>query len=102
MQKLKWYADTVDDELEDVEKYSKAALYTKHTDSEASRLCGEIAKQEMNHAELFYQQGAKEYKKLKEMPHHTEEEKGDLMIWEYRLGPLVDHMAKAKVLLHGV
>ena len=102
MKTLKWYSDTIKDELEDVEKYAKAALYTKHTDPEASRLCADIAKQEMTHADMFHQQGAREYKKLKEKPMLTEEEKFDVMWWEHNLGHLVDHMSKAKVLRQGL
>lgn len=102
MKTLKWYSDTIKDEIEGAEKYAKASLYTKHTDPEASRLCAEVAKQEVNHADMFHQQGAKEYKKLKEKPHLTEEERLDLMMWELNLGHIVEHMGKVKALVAGL
>lgn len=102
MKTLKWYADTILEELEDAKKYAKAALYTKHTDPEASRLCADVARQELTHADMFHQQAAKEYKKIKEHGAISEEEKLDLMMWDYNLGHIVKHMSSVKSLMQGL
>ena len=102
MKTLNWYAETIEEELEGAERYAKAALYTKHTDPEASRLCTEVARQELNHADMFHRQGAKEYKKLKEKPVLNEEEKLDLIIWDVKLKRIVEDMSKVKALMQGL
>lgn len=43
MKEIKWLAQTIEAELEDAEKYAKAAHQYRDTDKELSRACASIA-----------------------------------------------------------
>ena len=100
MKEIKWIAESIEEELEDAEKYAKAALYNKHTDPEMSKLCADLAKQELMHSELLHNQAVKLIK--------AQTDKGVvappamLAVWDWQHERMIEHTAKIKTLLAGM
>lgn len=99
MKDMHWYEENIEEELHDAEKYAKSALYTKHTDAEASRLCAELARQELNHADMLHGMAVKTYNRHADA---GEDMTATKAIWDHYHKKAVEQRAKVHALLAGL
>lgn len=100
MKEIKWLSEQIEEELEDAEKYAKAALYHKHTDPEMSRTCIELSRQELNHSEILHANAVRLIKEQTEKG--VEVPPAMQAVWDWEHKKMIDHTAKVKALLAGM
>lgn len=54
MKEIKWLAEQIREELDDAEKYTKAAFSYKEKDRDLGRVCTALAEEELNHANKLH------------------------------------------------
>jgi hypothetical protein len=100
MKIIKYLSEQIMEELEDAEKYAKAALYNKHTDTELSRMYAELSRQELNHSDMLHTQAVRLIKAEREKG--VEPPAAMLAVWDWQHDKMIDHTAKVKHLLSGM
>lgn len=100
MKEIKWLAEQIEEELHDAEKYAKSALYYKHTDPDMSRLCGELARQELNHSDMLHGQAVKLIKAQREKG--VEAPPAMQAVWDWQHERMIEHTNQVKMLLSGL
>lgn len=59
MEIIKYLAENIEEELEDAEKYAKAALHQKGTDRDLCQTFEELARQELSHSDKLHAQAVR-------------------------------------------
>lgn len=97
MKEIKELVDNIQEEIEDAEKYAKAALKNKETDRETAQLYCELAKQELHHSELLHSQVVRVIKAFRSAGH--EPPAVMLAIWEWEHEKIIEKSARVKQML---
>ena len=100
MREIKMLVENIEEELEDAEKYAKAALYHKHTDSEMSRMFADLARQELAHSEILHGHAVRLIRMQREKG--TEVPAAMQAVWDWEHERMVEHTTKIKGLIAGV
>lgn len=100
MKSIKILSEQIREELEDAEKYAKAALYNKHLDSELSQVYAELARQELAHSQMLHNQAVRLIKAEREKG--VEPPASMQAVWDWQHEKMIDHTAKIKMLLSGL
>lgn len=100
MKEIKILVEQIEDELEDAEKYAKAALYHKHIDPDMSRMYAELSRQELNHSEMLHGFAVKMIKLQREKG--VESPPAMQAVWDWQHERMVEHTNKIKLLLNGI
>lgn len=97
MKEIKWLALAIEAELEDAEKYAKAAHQYRDTDKELSRACASIAEEEINHAMRLHKEAERMIKTYRAEGHEAPESMKAIWDWEHE--KMVDHIARIRHML---
>lgn len=100
MKSIKFLSERISEELEDAETYAKSALYNKHLDTEMSRMFAELARQELNHADILHSHAVRLIKA--ERDKGIEAPASMQAVWDWQHEKMIDHIAKIKALLSGI
>lgn len=97
MKEIKYLSEYIQEELEDAEKYAKAALRYKDVDREFSQVFAELSKQELAHSETLHHQAVRLIK--------SQTDKGVTVpasmqaVWDWEHDKMMDRTAKIKQML---
>lgn len=97
MKEIKWISERIEEELEDAEHYAMKAAHFKDSDAEMSRVCAELARQEIKHSEMLHEQAVRLIKAHRATG--AEPPAAMLAVWEYEHEKMLRRMAKVKMLL---
>ena len=100
MKEIKILVEHIEEELEDAEKYAKAALYYKHFDPDMSRMYAELSRQELNHSEMLHTQAVKLIKQQHEKG--VQSPPAMQAVWDWEHERMIEHTSKIKALLNGL
>ena len=100
MKEIKMLVENIEEELEDAEKYAKAALYYKHTDGEMSRMFAELARQELAHSEILHTHAVRLIRTQREQG--ADVPAAMQAVWDWEHERMVEHTSKIKALIAGV
>ena len=100
MKEIKWLSERIEEEIDDAEDYAKSALYYKHTDGEMSRICADLARQELNHSEILHAHAVKLIKMQRERG--VEAPAAMQAVWDWRHERMIEQTSKVKSLLAGL
>ena len=79
MKKIEGFADNIEDELDDADKYARLALENKEDDRESAELYYKLSNEELGHADAIH----KRIVSLIETYKKTGEEVPAEMLWRY-------------------
>ena len=96
MEKLKELLSEVWDEYEGASKYLHMAAKVRDDDVSAANIYTDLAKQEMNHAQILYDMAERCVQKHAENPDGHDWK----IIWDWEKGKLMDRKAKVHSMLH--
>jgi DNA-binding HxlR family transcriptional regulator len=97
MKEIKWLAENIREELEDAEKYAKAAIKYKDTDRSLSMALADLAKQELGHSEVLHTHAVKIIKEHKE--NGAEPPAAMQAVWDWEHEHMIERTSKIKHLL---
>ena len=100
MKEIKILVEHIEEELEDAEKYAKAALYYKHFDPDMSRMYAELSRQELNHSEMLHTQAVKLIKQQHEKG--VQSPPAMQAVWDWEHERMIENTSKIKALLNGL
>lgn len=97
MEIIKCLAEYIEEELEDAEKYAKAALHHKDTDRELRQTFEDLARQELSHSDKLHAQAVRliNAKKAAGITAPASME----AIWSWEHGKMIDKTAHVHRLL---
>jgi chromosome segregation ATPase len=97
MKEIKWIAENIHDELEDAEKYAKAASKYKESDRELARLCATLAEEELTHADRLHREAVRVIKAYKD--EGKEVPTAMQVIWDWEHEKMIDRTARIRHLI---
>lgn len=97
MKEIKWLAENIREELEDAEKYAKAALKHKDDNRPLSAALADLARQEIEHSEILHSHAVKIIRDKQAMG--VETPVAMQAVWDWEHEHMIEHTAKVKHLI---
>ena len=100
MKEIKWLVENIREELEDAEKYAKAAAKYKEEDREMSNTLYTLANEELGHMDKLHAQAVRIIRAYKAAGH--EAPAAMQAIWDWEHDKVIEHTAKIRALLDSI
>nr|DAF67523.1 MAG TPA: Ferritin [Caudoviricetes sp.] len=97
VKELKWLIEQIEDELDDAEKYAKAAAKFKSDNKSVADTCIELSRQEIKHSEMLHMCAVEMIEKYKASGKSIPE--GMKTVYDFMHERMIERAAKVKMML---
>lgn len=97
MKEIEWLAESMEEEINDADKYAVKAHHYKLDDPELSRTCAELARQELEHSNMLHNQAERLIKNHRK--EHGEPPAAMKAIWDWEHEKIVKRANGVRAML---